>query len=102
MNLSHQISHFILSYYGHNLESIERLLHSHDIEYDDCSSKIGSTQCSDIKSVIRSGISGKTYSVVAPIDEIINQNSMKFYSDDLYTSLVVKELQRTITNWWLD
>jgi len=100
-NLTHQISHFILSYYGHNLESIERLLHSHDVEYEDCSSKTGSQQCSDIKSIIRSGISGKTHSVVAPINDIINQNSMTFYSNDLYDSLVVRELQRTITHWWI-
>ena len=100
-NLTHQISHFILSYYGHNLESIERLLHSHELEYDDCSNKIGSEKCSDVTSLIRSGISGKTYSVVTPIDDIINQNSMTFYSDDLYDSLVVRELQRTITNWWI-
>lgn len=102
INLTHQISHFILSYYGHNLESIERLLHSYELEYDDCSNKIGNTLCSEIKSVIRSGISAKTYSVVAPINDIINQNSMKFYSDDLYSSIVVKELQRIITNWWID
>ncbi len=102
INLTHQISHFILSYYGHNLESIERLLHSYELEYDDCSNKIGNTLCSEIKSVIRSGISAKTYSVVAPINDIINQNSMKFYSDDLYSSIVVKELQRIITIWWID
>jgi len=102
LNLTHQISHFILSYYGHNLESIERLLHSYELDYEDCSNKIGSVSCSEIKSIIRSGISGKTFSVVAPIGEIINQNSMKFYPDDLYSSQVVKELQRIITIWWLD
>ena len=102
LNLTHQISHFILSYYGHNLESIERLLHSHELDYDDCSNKIGSVSCSELKSIIRSGISGKTFSVVAPIGEIVNQNSMKFYPDDLYSSQVVKELQRINTIWWLD
>jgi len=102
ITLTHQISHFILSYYGHNLESIERLLHSYELEYDDCSNKIGNTLCSEIKSIIRSGVSAKTYSVVAPINDIINQNSMKFYSDDLYSSIVVKELQRIITIWWID
>ncbi len=101
-NLTHQISHFILSYHGHNLESIERLLHSHELDYDDCSNKIGSVACSEIKSIIRSAISGKTFSVVAPIEEIVNQDSMKFYPDDLYSSQVVKELQRIITIWWLD
>ena len=101
-NLTHQISHFVLSYYGYNLESIERLLHSSDLEYEDCSNKIGDALCSKIKSTIRSGISGKTFSVVAPISDIVNQNSLKYYPDDLYTSQVVKELQRKITNWWLD
>jgi len=101
-NLSHQISHFILSYYGYNLESIERLLHSGELQYSDCSNKNGIKECSEIKSIIHSDITGEKLSVVAHISEIIDQNSMEYFSNDLYSSTVVKKLQHEITGWWIE
>jgi len=102
-SLSEKLSHFILSYKGHNLESIERLLHSDKLDYSDCVNKPGNAEeCKAIKSMIPSDVTGDDLPVMAPINEIVKQNSMKNFSEDLYSSYTVKELLRQITGWWID
>ncbi|MFQ5496879.1 MAG: hypothetical protein ACE5DU_03235 [Nitrosopumilus sp.] len=102
-SLSEKISHFILSYQGHNLESIERLTHSSELEYSDCVNKPGNVEkCKEIKSTIHSDISGDDLSVMTPVNEIIKKNSLKNFSNDLYSAHTVKKLLREITGWWID
>lgn len=99
--LSHELSHFILSYKGHNVESIERMLHADKLQYDDCISNI-TEKCNTIKTTISSNVSGQKFNVMAPLKEVVNQNSMSYFSDDLYSSNVVKKILHQITGWWIN
>jgi len=100
-SLSHELSHFILSYKGHNVESIERLLHADKPNYSDCVGNI-SEKCNEIKTTIISNVSGKKLNVMSPLKEIVDQNSMTYLSDDLYSSYAVKKLLHGITGWWMN
>ena len=102
-SLSEKLSQFILSYYGYNLESIERILYSNELEYSDCMHEKGiQLECSKLKTFIDSDISSDKIPVRAPINEIVEQKSLKYLSSDLYSSSVVTELQREVTGWWLE
>ncbi|EPA06260.1 hypothetical protein [Candidatus Nitrosarchaeum limnium] len=99
--LSHELSHFILSHKGHNVESIERMLHADKLQYNDCISDF-SERCTDIKSTITSNVSGQKFNVMSPLKQVVNQNSMSYLSDDLYSSYAVKKLLHQITGWWIN
>lgn len=99
--LSHELSHFILSYKGHNVDSIERMLHANKLQYEDCISDV-TEKCRDIKATISSNVSGQKFNVMAPLKDVVNQNSMSYFSDDLYSSSVVKNVFHQITEWWIN
>jgi hypothetical protein len=99
--LSHELSHFILSYKGHNVDSIERMLHANKLQYEDCISDV-TERCSQVKAIISSNVSGQKFNVMAPLKDVVNQNSMSYFSDDLYSSNVVKKVLHQITEWWIN
>lgn len=100
-SLSEKLSQFILSYYGYNSESITRML-DFKSDYDVCVKRMmADEKCDKMISIIRSDISGDDYSVLSPVKEIVNQKSLKYLPDDLYSSQVVKDILRKITNWWV-
>lgn len=100
-SLSEKLSQFILSYYGYNPESIIRML-DFKSDYDECVKRIvGDIKCDKMISIIRSDVTGDDFSVIAPITEIVNQKSLKYLPEDLYSSQVVKDLLQKITNWWI-
>ncbi|GBH33484.1 hypothetical protein NZNM25_02750 [Nitrosopumilus zosterae] len=99
-SLSEKLSQFILSYYGYNSESITRML-DFKSDYDACVKRVVADECDKMISIIRSDISGEGYSVLSPVKEIVNQKSLKYLPDDLYSSQVVKDILRNITNWWI-
>ena len=100
-SLSEKLSYFILSYYGHNVESIVRAL-DFELENEKCVKELENKECKKSNTIIHSNISGDDYKVKPAIKEIVNQKSMKYLPDDLYTSKVVKEVLRKNTGWWLE
>ena len=101
-SISEKLSQFILSYHGYNSESIVRIL-DFKSDYDMCVKRIvADEKCNNMVAEIHSDVTGDDYSVLAPIPEIFNQKSIKYLPEDLYSSHVVKEVLRKITNWWVN
>ncbi len=100
-SISEKLSQFILSYYGYNSESIVRML-DFKSDYDECVKKtVADEKCNEMITSIHSDVTGENFSVLTPIPEIVNQKSIKYLPEDLYSSQVVKEVLRKITNWWV-
>ncbi|AJW71238.1 hypothetical protein NADRNF5_1557 [Nitrosopumilus adriaticus] len=101
-SISEKLSQFILSYHGYNSESIVRIL-DFKSDYDICVKRIvADEKCNSMVAEIHSDVTGDDHSVLAPIPEIFNQKSIKYLPEDLYSSHVVKEVLRKITNWWVN
>ncbi|WP_371504791.1 hypothetical protein [Nitrosopumilus adriaticus] len=101
-SISEKLSQFILSYHGYNSESIVRIL-DFKSDYDMCVKRIvADEKCNNMVVEIHSDVTGDDHSVLAPIPEIFNQKSIKYLPEDLYSSHVVKEVLRKITNWWVN
>lgn len=101
-SISEKLSQFILSYHGYNPGSIVRIL-DFKSDYDQCVKRIvADEKCDKMIAEIHSDVTGEDFSVLAPIPEIMNQKSIKYLPDDLYSSHVVKEVLRKITNWWVN
>ncbi|MGY5148608.1 MAG: hypothetical protein ACW9W3_00925 [Candidatus Nitrosopumilus sp. bin_68KS] len=101
-SISEKLSQFILSYHGYNSESIVRIL-DFKSNYDECVKRIvADEKCNEMITTIHSDVTGEDFSVLAPIQDIVNQKSIKYIPEDLYSSQVVKEILRKITNWWVN
>ena len=101
--LSHQLSHYVLSYKGYNGNSIEYLLHDKKMNHLDCIGKSNiNSGCSKIKTIMRADDLGKDYFVMPPYQPVVGKSSIKHLPDELLSSKITIELQREITKWWTE
>ena len=99
--LSHELSHYVLSYKGYNGNAIEYLLHHDKLSYQDCVGKsTGYEQCQDVRTMIRPIDLGKDFFVMPVHEPVVGKTFVKYLPEELLYSKIAIELQREITKWW--
>ena len=100
---SHQLSHFILSFKGYNHNTIERLLHSNSLGFEDCVGKrISDPLCNEVRTYVRIDNGIREFVVMKPLQELVGDGLTKYVPEDVISSQVVRDLHRDITKWWLN
>jgi len=94
--LSHELSHFVLTFNGYDIELVEDLVHENDAAYDQCF--LTQTSCSESVMKIRSETSAYSYSVMPLYEPAIGLNSQETLEEEL--PIQVLELSKVITKWW--
>lgn len=100
---SHQLSHFILSFKGYNQNTIERLLHSNPLGFDNCVGKrVSDPICNEVRNYMRTDNGAREFVVMTPLQELIGDGLAKYIPQDVISSKVVRDLHKDITSWWLN
>lgn len=96
--LTHELSHFVLTYLGYDLPIIEDLVHTNDIAYDKCIAS--SSSCGSAVMKIRSETSAYSYSVMPVYEPAVGVPFLESLDEDLPVQVV--ELSKIITKWWTE
>ncbi len=94
--LSHELSHFVLTYLDYDMTIIEDLVHTSDAAYDECVRT--HTSCSESVLKIRSDSSAYSYSVMPLYEPAIGLTSQEEIDEEI--PVQVLELSKVITKWW--
>jgi len=94
--LSHELSHFVLTFNGYDIQLVEDLVHENDAAYDQCI--LTGTSCSASVMKIRSDASAYSYSVMPLYEPAIGLNSQEIVEEEI--PIQVLELSKVITKWW--
>jgi len=94
--LSHELSHFVLTYAGYDVQVVEDLVHENDAAYDQC--VLTGTSCSESVLKIRSDTAAYSYSVMPLYEPAIGIKSLEVVQEEL--PIQVLELSKVITKWW--
>ena len=98
--LSHELSHFVLSYKGFNKSTIQDAIHSIEQEYDECVAEFTiNDACEDSKLTIRTENGVRNFVVMKPYESAIGNNVIKFVPEEVDSSVL--DLHRAMTNMWL-
>ena len=99
--LSHELSHFVLSYKGFSQHDIQETIHDIEHEYDNCvGTNFGDTACKEFKTTIRTESSTKDFVVMAPYEPAVGSKLIKYIPDD-YSNVEVIDLQRDLAKMWV-
>ena len=94
--LTHELSHFVLTYLGYDMTTIEDMVHTNDDAYDEC---INSHDfCGSLVMKIRSETSAYSYSVMPVYEPAIGAPILDGSEEELPIQVV--ELSKVITKWW--
>jgi hypothetical protein len=96
--LTHELSHFVLTYLDYDLTLIEDMVHTNDVAYDKCIASHGS--CGSAVMKIRSETSAYSYSVMPLYEPAIGAPSLESLEVELPVQVV--ELSKVITKWWTE
>ena len=94
--LSHELSHFVLTYVGYDIDIIEDLVHQNDAAYDECIRTHSS--CGENVMKIRSETSAYSYSVMPLYEPAIGLGSHESIEEEL--PVQVLEMSKIISKWW--
>ena len=94
--LSHELSHFVLTYLSYDITVVEDLVHSNDMAYDECIRT--HSLCGSSVMKIRTVTSAYSYSVMPLYEPAIGLNPLPTSDEEL--PLQVVELSKIITKWW--
>jgi hypothetical protein len=94
--LTHELSHFVLTYLGNDMTTIEDMVHTNDAAYDKCIASRSS--CGSLVMKIRSETSAYSYSVMPVYTPAIGMSILDNSEEELPTQVV--ELSKIITKWW--
>ena len=98
--LSHELSHFVLSYKGFNKLTIQEAIHSIENEYDSCIAEFKvDDDCSGIKLTTRAKNVARDFVVMKPYENAVGNNLIKFVPNDIDSSTL--DLHRELVNLWL-
>jgi len=99
--LTHELSHFVLSYKGFPQSDIQERIHDIEKEYDNCiGTNFQNSSCDDIKLSIRTETSSKDFAVMTPYEPAVGNKLIKYIPDD-YSNNEVIELQRNLAKMWI-
>ena len=94
--LTHELSHFVLTYLGYDMTTIEDMVHTNDSAYDKCIES--SSSCGSIVMKIRSETSAYSYSVMPVYEPAVGASIYDDSDEELPVQVV--ELSKVITKWW--
>ena len=98
--LSHELSHFVLSYKGFNKLTIQETIHSLENEYDSCVAEFSvNTDCGSVKLTTRAENVARNFVVMKPYENAVGNNLIKFVPSDIDSSAL--DLHRELVNLWL-
>jgi len=99
--LSHELSHFVLSYKGFSQSDIQERIHDIEKEYDNCvGTNFGDITCEEFKTTLRTESSTKDFVVMTPYAPAIGNKLIKYIPDD-YSNFEVIDLQRDLAKMWI-
>lgn len=99
--LTHELSHFVLSYKGYPPSIVQNAIHEIENEYDTCiGTNFQNEYCMDFKTIIRSDLTSKDFPVMKPYEDAIGQKLVNYISDDFSDSNIIN-LQRNIAKMWI-
>jgi hypothetical protein len=99
--LSHELSHFVLSYKGFSQNDIQEKIHDIEKEYDNCIGTNFQTQsCNEYKITISPDSSSKDFVVMAPYEPAVGNKLIKYIPDN-YSDTDVITLQRSLAKMWV-
>ena len=98
--LSHELSHFVLSYKGYSKSNIQEIIHSIENEYSECVEVFHvDANCASVKITTRGDSTTRNSIVMTPYKPAVGNNLINYISDDIGTQVI--ELQREVTNLWV-
>ena len=98
--LSHELSHFVLSYKGFNKLTIQEAIHSNEKEYESCIAEFTINEdCGGVKLTTRAENVARNFVVMKPYENAVGNNLIKFVPSDLDSSTL--DLHRELVNLWL-
>jgi len=97
--MTHELSHFVLTYLGYDMTIIEDLVHENDDAYDECF-RSHSTKCGSLVMKIRADTTAYSYSVMPLFEPAIGGNPSNSIDEELPTQVV--ELAKVFTKWWTE
>ena len=99
--LTHELSHFVLSYKGFPRSIVQNAIHEIEKEYDNCiGTNFQADYCSSYKTTIRPDNVSQDFPVMKPYEDAVGQKLVKYISDDFADSKVIS-LQRDIAKMWI-
>jgi hypothetical protein len=99
--LSHELSHFVLSYKGFSKYDVKMRVHELQDGYDKCvGTNFGNEECNEYKITIRADSSTKDYVMMAPYAPAVGNNLINYIAADSSKSELIN-LQRDLTKMWI-
>ena len=99
--LSHELSHFVLSYKGFPKSVIQNAIHEIEVEYDNCvGNNFQDEYCMDFKTTIRPDSISKDFPVMKPFESAVGNKLISYIPDDFSDSKII-DLQRNIAKMWI-
>jgi hypothetical protein len=96
--LSHELSHFVLTYLGYDKTIIEDLVHTNDLKYDKCIQS--HSTCGSAVMKIRSETSAYSYSVMPLYEPAIGATSIEITDEEIPIQVI--ELAKVLTKLWTE
>lgn len=99
--LSHELSHFVLSYKGFPRSIIQNAIHEIEEEYDNCiGTNFQSQHCADFKLTLRPDNTSKDFPVMKPYENAVGQKLVQYIPDELPDAKMI-DLQRDLAKMWI-
>jgi hypothetical protein len=99
--LSHELSHFVLSFKGFPQSVIQNAIHEVEDEYDSCiGNNFQDEYCKDFKTTIRPDNVSKDFPVMKPFESAVGNKLISYIPDDFSDSKII-DLQRNIAKMWI-
>ncbi len=98
--LSHELSHFILSYKGFAKSDIKMKIHEKQDQYDNCvGQNFNYAKCNEFKILVRADSSTKDYVLMSPYGPAVGNNLINYGVTNSDSELI--NLQRDLTKMWI-
>ena len=99
--LSHELSHFVLSYKGFSKSDVKMKIHEKQDEYNNCvGTNFDDAKCNEFKIIVRADFSTKDYVMMAPYGPAIGNNLINPEATVNSDSELIN-LQRDLTKMWI-
>jgi hypothetical protein len=99
--LSHELSHFVLSYKGFSKSDVKMKVHELQEGYDKCvGTNFDDKKCNEFKITLRADSSTKDYVMMAPYGPAVGNNLINYIATDTTNSELIN-LQRDLTKMWI-
>jgi len=99
--LSHELSHFVLSYKGFSKSDIKMKIHEKQDEYNNCvGTNFDYDKCNEFKILVRADSSTKDYVMMAPYGPAVGNNLINYVVTTHSDSELIN-LQRDLTKMWI-